>query len=202
MPLAAIKSFAEKTGKSEAEIEKYWEEAKTASAKEYDKNTQSEIFYGTAMKILKNKLRKHAGLKESRFSSFISKEGITINEEKFNDYIEVADNDLALIKLFSSGKKIRDHRDFHVLAEDLGLDNPSILEERAYAMLQSFWSQGKAMEKNMKFKVDENEVKMGIQVEYEHTDSEVMAYRIALDHLVECKDYYTKLAMMEKKCED
>jgi hypothetical protein len=31
MPTAAIKSFAKKTGKSEAEIEKYWNEAKEAA---------------------------------------------------------------------------------------------------------------------------------------------------------------------------
>ena len=28
-----------------------------------------------------------------------------------------------------------------------------------------------------------------------------MAKRIALDHLAECPDYYTRLAKMEKECE-
>lgn len=64
MPAAAIKAYAKKTGKSEAEIEKYWEEAKEAAASEKAKG--DEAFYGTTMKIFKNKLRKHAGLKEER----------------------------------------------------------------------------------------------------------------------------------------
>lgn len=43
---------------------------------------------------------------------------------------------------------------------------------------------------------------MGINVEYEHLDknspfAKFMAERIALDHLAEMPDYYTKLAKME-----
>lgn len=199
MPPLAIKSFAEKLGISVEKVEKYWEEAKKELEDEYDKNKESDKFYGTAMKILKNKLKKHEGLTESRFASFLSEDFYpTINEEKFNDYIDLDEKDYALIKLFSNKKKIKDHRDFHALAEKLGMKEAGDLEERAYSMLQSFWSQGRAVEKGMKFDVDENEVKMGIKVEMEHTDSKVMAYRITLDHLAEMKDYYTRLDEMEK----
>lgn len=41
------------------------------------------------------------------------------------------------------------------------------------------------------------QVKLGIQVEYEHTTSEIEAKRTALDHLVEIPDYYTRLLAME-----
>jgi hypothetical protein len=200
MPLAAIKTYAKKLGKSEAEVEQYWDEAKKIVDKEYDKKSESEKYYGTAMNILKNKLKKHAGLSESRLASFLYEE--QVNEEKFNGYMEADEMTLALIKLFQSGKKINDHKDFHALAEKLGLEEPAKLEEAAYAMLQSFWSQGRAMDDGMDFEVDEKEVKMGIKVEAEHTSSDIMAYRITLDHLAECADYYTRLMKMEKECED
>ena len=196
MPLAAIKTYAKKLGKSEAEIEKYWNEAKEAAKGEKAKG--DEAFYVTAMKILKNKLHKHAGLSEGRMK-FVDYINPQINEEKFNGYVDVDEKDMALIKLFQSDKKINDHKDFHGLAEKLGLKDPAELEERAYAMLQSFWSQGRAMSKGMTFDVDEKEVKMGMKVEMEHTDSPVIAYRITLDHLAEMKDYYTRLAKMEKE---
>lgn len=38
---------------------------------------------------------------------------------------------------------------------------------------------------------------MGIEVEKEHTDDEEIAKRIALDHLKEFPDYYTRLKKME-----
>lgn len=198
MPLLAIKSFAKKIGKPESTVEKYWEEAKTESGKEYNKETESRKFYGTAMKILKNKLKKHEGLTESRFFNFITKDD-GIHEDKFNGYVDLDHKDMELIKLFSGDKKINDHKDFHKLAEDLGLKEAAELEERAYAMLQSFWSQGRAMKKGMDFEVDEKEVKMGMEVEKEHTDNPVIAYRIAMDHLAEMPDYYTKLAKMESE---
>lgn len=37
------------------------------------------------------------------------------------------------------------------------------------------------------------QLEMGIKVEHEHTDDEDKARRIALDHLDEKPDYYTKL---------
>lgn len=45
---------------------------------------------------------------------------------------------------------------------------------------------------------NQNELKMGIEIEKEHTPSEKEAKRIALDHLAEIPDYYTRLKKMEK----
>lgn len=45
------------------------------------------------------------------------------------------------------------------------------------------------------------ELKMGIEVEYEHTNSKNMAKEIAMDHLMEIPDYYTRLKKMEKEGE-
>lgn len=153
MPLAAIKTFAKKTGKSEAVIEKYWEEAKAIVDKEYNKKTESEKYYGTAMIILKNKLKKHAGLKESRLSEFLCKEELPINEA----------------------------------IEDVNF-------------IEDFVNAGYANEKNFTAEdADPDELAMGIKVEMEHTSNRAIAERIALDHLSEIKDYYTRLKKMEEE---
>lgn len=47
----------------------------------------------------------------------------------------------------------------------------------------------------------EKEIEMGIKVELEHTDSKRMAKEIAMDHLTEIPDYYTRLKKMEKEGE-
>lgn len=45
----------------------------------------------------------------------------------------------------------------------------------------------------------EHELKMGIEVEMEHTNDKNIAKEIAMDHLWEMPDYYTKLKKMEDK---
>lgn len=45
---------------------------------------------------------------------------------------------------------------------------------------------------------DPEQLRLGIKHELEHTDSEKVAERIALDHLAETPDYYTKLDAMER----
>lgn len=44
----------------------------------------------------------------------------------------------------------------------------------------------------------EKELKKGIKVEKEHTKDENAARQIALDHLLEIPDYYSRLDKMEK----
>lgn len=41
--------------------------------------------------------------------------------------------------------------------------------------------------------VDPEQLKMGIEVEHEHTDDDELAKKIAIDHLREDPKYYTKL---------
>jgi hypothetical protein len=48
-------------------------------------------------------------------------------------------------------------------------------------------------------KVDPKELKIGIEVEKEHTDDLEIAKSIALDHLAEIDDYYSRLIKMEKE---
>jgi hypothetical protein len=46
---------------------------------------------------------------------------------------------------------------------------------------------------------DPEQVAMGVKVEMEHTDNPLLAVEIALDHLTEIPDYYTRLDNMEKE---
>ena len=49
--------------------------------------------------------------------------------------------------------------------------------------------------------VNQKELAMGIEVEYEHTSNKRIATRIALAHLKEIPDYYTRLKKMEAEGE-
>ena len=52
---------------------------------------------------------------------------------------------------------------------------------------------------NTKIKYDPEELKMGIEVEKEHTNSDEIAETIAKQHLAEDEKYYTKLKRVEGK---
>jgi len=57
-----------------------------------------------------------------------------------------------------------------------------------------FWNAGESIKKGTtEDKVDLDQLKKGIEVEKEHTTNEEIAKKIALDHLAEHPDYYTKL---------
>lgn len=46
---------------------------------------------------------------------------------------------------------------------------------------------------------DLDQLTMGTQVEFEHTNDQVLAKKIAKDHLIEFPDYYTRLKHMEEE---
>jgi len=46
---------------------------------------------------------------------------------------------------------------------------------------------------------DPDQLEMGIKVEMEHTDDPKIAEKIAIDHLSEISDYYTRLNKMESE---
>jgi len=48
-------------------------------------------------------------------------------------------------------------------------------------------------------RIDPKQLEMGIKVEMEHTTDKAIARRIALDHLREIPDYYTRLLKMERE---
>jgi len=89
---------------------------------------------------------------------------------------------------------------FHAWAEKGG-HNVHKVEASAYVLataFSTFFLYGKANEKGFtEADADPKELAMGIKVEMEHTSSKAMATRIALDHLAEINDYYTRLKKME-----
>jgi len=126
-----------------------------------------------------------------------------LNEEKWYDKVKKVDDKIsALIDIFSSDKKIKDHRDFHALAEKLGIE-PEELEEASYNLIQSFFSKGRYNEQGQGKTFNESELKIGDKIELEHTDNPIIARRIAQDHLTEFPGtgnndgYYSRLLKME-----
>lgn len=56
-----------------------------------------------------------------------------------------------------------------------------------------------AKKHNVSVEKIKEQIRKGIEIEYEHTDSRVEAERIAMDHLTEIPDYYDRLSKMEEE---
>ena len=89
-----------------------------------------------------------------------------------------------------------DDKKVHVYAEKIGMDEHE-LEKHIYSIISSVLSEGKSKGKDIKH--DPKQLEMGIKVEMEHTSCPTISRKIALDHLVEIPDYYTRLDKMEKE---
>lgn len=80
------------------------------------------------------------------------------------------------------------------------LANVSETEKEPIDFTRSFFEAGRSSEAGItENDVDQEQLKMGIEVEYEHTTDATVAKKIALDHLAEIPDYYTRLAKMEEE---
>lgn len=119
------------------------------------------------------------------YRQFMLNEDATPSDENINDKI---------IALLKKDKTIKDNS-IHALAERIGI-SAHILENHVYKLFQSFWSEGKS--KDFTGEYDEEQVKMGMKVEMEHTTSPLIAHKIVTDHLAEKKDYYSYLDKMEQ----
>ena len=65
-------------------------------------------------------------------------------------------------------------------------------------LLDEFINKGLFAESDLKIAdMSKSELDMGIKVEMEHTSNKELSKKIALDHLAEIPDYYTRLAKME-----
>ena len=113
-------------------------------------------------------------------------------EQKESDSVENK-----IIEFFKNNPYPDDSK-VHALSDKLGIDTHKF-EAMIYKILSSFLSEGKAKDFNGNY--DSKEIAMGIKVEMEHTTCKLIAERIAMDHLAECPDYYTRLDEMEKSCE-
>ena len=69
-----------------------------------------------------------------------------------------------------------------------------------YKIFGQFFGAGRAHEKDFTEKnANKSELRTGIKIEYEHTNNYEISKRIALDHLAEIPDYYTRLVKMEEE---
>jgi hypothetical protein len=111
-----------------------------------------------------------------------------------------AEMQAALLSFFKDNQNPKDS-ELHAWAEKKGFDVHEV-ETQIYKLATkyaNFFNDGKANKKGFEEKdADPKELKMGIEVEKEHTPDADVAKRIALDHLAELKDYYTRLKKMEK----
>jgi len=88
----------------------------------------------------------------------------------------------------------------HAWSEERGMNHEAVEEEiyRLASAFAKFALGGEANEKSISEKdVDPEQLRMGVEVEFEHTTDPETAKRIALDHLAEIGDYYSRLAKME-----
>ena len=121
------------------------------------------------------------------FGDFI-REGSDKDEKIYNEIMD----------FFSDNPNPPDEQ-VHELAEKLGMDAHKF-ERYIYSLLGSILGTGEAKKKKITEKdVDKKELKLGTKVEMEHTKNKAIAKRIALDHLAELPDYYTRLMKMEKE---
>jgi len=128
---------------------------------------------------------------------------IAMNEQQFSkvnsidSLIKTAEDDSIKRKIMECFAKNENPPDakIHKMAEKLGIE-PDKLEESIYKLLSSFLSQGKS--KDYTGEYDPEELRMGIEVEMEHTNDRDIAERISRDHLAEFKNYYTALKKMEE----
>jgi len=105
--------------------------------------------------------------------------------------------EVKIIEFFKKNPNPPD-KEVHAFAEANKI-NEHKFEEMIYKVISDMFAQGRAKEKGItKDKVDSKQLEMGIKVEMEHTSNPLIAERIALDHLAEIDDYYTRLAKMEK----
>ena len=125
-------------------------------------------------------------------------------EEQIADYLyeEKGDEEVQkkIMKLLADNPSPGDDV-IHAFAEKEGI-NTHKFEAYIYDILGSLLGTGRAKEEGFTIEdADPKELKMGIEVEKEHTTNPLIAARISIDHLAELPDYYTRLAKMEAEGE-
>ena len=83
-------------------------------------------------------------------------------------------------------------KEVHAFAEKLGVE-PDVLEGMIYGILSEIIN----FPSKTASEADPKQLAMGVKVEMEHTTFPGIAQQIALAHLSEIPDYYTRLKKME-----
>jgi hypothetical protein len=101
-------------------------------------------------------------------------------------------------KIFNFFKNNSEPKDsqIHEFAQSLNIDEHEF-ESIIYKNLGSFLGYG--LSKEFIGEYDDKQIEMGIEIEMEHTNNPKIAKKIAMDHLSEISDYYTRLSKMEEE---
>jgi len=75
----------------------------------------------------------------------------------------------------------------------------TLIEQTLSGLAQGKTLEDIAKKHNVDIESLKKEIEKGIKVEHEHTKNNQTAKTIAMDHLFEDPEYYTKLANIEKK---
>ena len=143
--------------------------------------------------------RQYIDTLKSLSTSQVKKIKVEHHDSKEKILMEMSEKDkdlrVQLIKWFLENP-YPDDKKVHAYAEKIGM-NEHELEKHIYAIISSILSVGNSKGKEIKH--DPKQLEMGIKVEMEHTSCPTISRKIALDHLVEIPDYYTRLDKMEKE---
>ena len=125
---------------------------------------------------------------------------------QFKQYLkEDKEKIISRIKEFFKKNPKPSDDEIHDLADEMGI-NAHKFEEYIYTIMGSMMKEDKVKggmaDKKKPEDFDQKELKMGIKIEMEHTDDAELAKEIAMDHLTEFPDYYSRLEKMEKEAED
>lgn len=107
-----------------------------------------------------------------------------------------------LISIFSTNKI--NNELINQISEQLGISK-ELINDEIYEILSAFLNGGKFIEENKPLDwFNTEQLKIGKEVEKEHLIHDnkytnILARRIALDHLTEIEDYYTRLIKMEEE---
>lgn len=122
--------------------------------------------------------------------------GAITDEDVLNCPEKTAEAQNAVINLILKKKLRPDDDDIHDLAGKFNMD-PHEFEEVIYALLGDLIKGVGKHKDTPESKFDPKQLKMGMEVEKEHTDNPALTIQIAKDHLIEIPDYYTRLKKME-----
>lgn len=128
---------------------------------------------------------------------------VSINVRKLAFIIMAKEIDEKVFEFFLRNSNPTDAQ-VHTFAEKENIDVHDI--EKAIYKLATMHvrlkTEGLSVKKKFTEKdADPKQLKMGIKVEHEHINDDDVAKKIALDHLAEIPDYYTRLDKMEKEAE-
>lgn len=115
--------------------------------------------------------------------------------QNINESMKDANMIDVVIRFFQENPNPSDDQ-VHKFAEEQGM-KPDNLEEKIYELLSSLINLKGSELPDEKF--DSKELAMGIEVEKEHHDNSIISKAISKAHLLEIKDYYTRLKKMEKE---